>query len=121
MLASGLFDCYNMIMNDDERKPRLHIHTGGLIIFIIIILILFKVDIKSKIQSPQFQKNISYIEEKAKEIWNDYIISPIKSKTVDFLKTSADKEIEKLQNNISNNLFKTPDLENLDRGLNKKP
>lgn len=108
-------------MSDDERKPRLHIHTGGLILFIIIILILFKVDIKSKIQSPQFQKNIAYIEEKAQDIWNNYIVGPIKTKIVDFLKTSADKEIEKLQNNISNNLFKTPDLENIDEAQNKKP
>ena len=45
-------------MSDDERKPRLHIHTGGIIILIIILLVLFKVDIKSKINSPQFQKNV---------------------------------------------------------------
>ena len=71
-------------MNDDERKPRLHLNVGGLIILIIILLILFKVDIKSKIQSPQFQKNINYIETQVKDFWQTYIISPLNTKTGEF-------------------------------------
>lgn len=92
-------------MNDDERKPRLHVHTGGLIIFIIILLILFKVDLKSKIQSPQFQKNISYIEEQVKTFWQDFILDPLKTKTSGLFIDLTNKGVEKLQENIKDNLL----------------
>ena len=104
-------------MSDDERKPRVHIHTGGLIILIIIILILFKVDLISKIKSPQFQKNISYIQNEAKIIWQDYVVFPMKSKTGDWLKNTANNTInngiEKIQNNISEKLLKTDEIKKL--------
>jgi len=93
--------------SDDERKPRLHIHTGGLIILILILLILFKVDIKSKIESPQFQKNWNYIEEKVKDFWKNSILDPLKLKAGSFMMDIADKEVDKLKENISNNLLKT--------------
>jgi hypothetical protein len=100
-------------MSDDERKPRLHIHTGGLIILIIILLILFKVDIGAKINNPQFQKNINYIEEQAKAIWQDYIVSPIKSKTGDLFIDFTNKSLEKIQTNFTENVLKTPNIENI--------
>jgi len=53
-------------MEEEKKTSRLHINIGGLIILIILALILFKVDIKSKIQSPQFQKNITYITDQIK-------------------------------------------------------
>lgn len=96
--------------NNDERKPRLHVHTGSLIILIIIILILFKVDIKSKIQSPQFNKNYTYITDEAKKIWNVYILTPLKLKANDlFIKTTSE-QLEKIQNNFSENVLKTPKI-----------
>jgi len=58
-------------MSEEEKpRPSLHIHLGLLFLIIIIGLILFKVDIKSKINSPQFQKNITYIEDFFVNIWN---------------------------------------------------
>ena len=93
--------------SDDERKPRLHIHTGGLIILILILLILFKVDIKSKIESPQFQKNWNYIEEKIKDFWKNSILDPLKLKAGSFMMNMADQEIDKLKENISNNILQT--------------
>ena len=107
-------------MSDDERKSRLHIHTGGLIILIIILLILFKVDIVSKINNPQFQKNITYIGDQAKTIWQDYIVFPIKSKTGDWLinttKNNINSSLEKVQNGFVNNVLKPTtekDIENV--------
>ena len=95
-------------MNDDERKPRLHIHFGGLIILVIILLILFKVDIKSKIKSPQFQKNITYIEDTVKGLYTKYLVEPFKTKAGDVFKDVTNKEVKKIQDNFSNNILKIP-------------
>jgi hypothetical protein len=97
-------------MNDDERKPRLHVHIGGLIILIIIFLIVFKVDIKSKINSPMFQKNYTYIETQIKTFWQKYVSIPLKTKAGDLFKDLTDKGIKKLQDNVSKNLLKTPEI-----------
>lgn len=101
-----------MFMDGGERKSRLHIHLGGLIILAIIALILFKVDIKSKIKSPQFQSNISYIEEQAKIFWNKYILAPIKSRTGEFFIDFTNRKLEDLQNNFSENVLKTEGIDN---------
>jgi hypothetical protein len=93
-------------MADDERKSRLHIHLGGLIILIIIFLILFKVDIKSKIQSPQFQENITYIEDQSINIWTNYILNPIKSKMGDAFINATNQGIKQLQDNFTKNVLK---------------
>lgn len=94
-------------MADDERKSRLHIHLGGLVILIIIILILFKVDIRSKIESPQFQENYTYITEQAKVIWINYIVNPIKSKLGVAVIDITNKGLEKWQENFKQNVLKT--------------
>jgi hypothetical protein len=91
--------------DNNERKPRLHIHLGGLVILIIIILILFKIDIKSKIESPRFQKNYSYIEVQIKNVWQNYIVKPIKSKTVDLFVNYGNKELEKIKDNLNKNIL----------------
>lgn len=96
-------------MVDDERKSRLHIHTGGLIILIIILLILFRVDIKSKIKSPQFQENVSYIGEQAKALWQKYILNPIKLKVGDFFIDATNKGVKEMQDNFTKNILKTTD------------
>lgn len=101
-------------MNDDERKPRMHIHTGGLIIFIIIILVLFKVDIKSKIKSPQFQKNLTYIEDTIKDFYKKNISDPLRIKTGDFFINVTNKELKKIQDNFTTNVIKTPTQEEID-------
>jgi hypothetical protein len=103
-------------MNDDERKPRLHIHLGGFIILIIIALILFKVDIKSKINSPQFQKNYTYIETNIKVFWQKNISGPLKSKLGGVFVDFTNKELEKLQENFSQNVLQT---EGIDKEMQK--
>jgi len=62
-------------MSEDIQKPRsnIHIHIGGAIIIIIILFVLFKVNIKSFIDSPQFQGNVNYIEQKGQDFWNKYL------------------------------------------------
>lgn len=102
-------------MDNGERKSRLHIHLGGLVILIIIVLILFKVDLRSKIESPQFQKNYSYIEEQVKNIWQNYILKPLRAKTGDLFKDFTDKEIKKIQDNFNKNIL---EVENVDEILN---
>lgn len=95
-------------MNDDERKPRLHVHFGGLIILAIILLILFKVDIKDKIKSPQFQKNVTYIEDTVKGLYTKYLVEPFKTKAVDLFKSTTDKELKRIQTNFADNILKIP-------------
>lgn len=94
-------------MADDERKSRLHIHLGGLVILIIIALILFKVDIKSKIESPQFKENYTYVTEQIKTFWQKYIMTPIKSKIGGAFVDVTNKEIKKIQDNFTTNVLKT--------------
>ncbi len=95
-------------MDKDERKPRLHIHIGGLVIIIIIVLVLFKFDIKSKINSPQFQKNVTYVEDQVKGLWQKYISGPLRSKTGDMFIDVTNQGLKKIQDNFTNNVFKTP-------------
>jgi ABC-type amino acid transport system permease subunit len=56
-------------MNEEQPKPVVHkhFHIGALLLAIIIIYLLFKVNLEKAINSPQFQKNVSYIETKGHE------------------------------------------------------
>jgi len=107
-------------MDKDERKPRLHVHLGGLIILIIILLVLFKVDIRSKIKSPQFQANISYIEDQAKTIWQKYISGPLRIKAKDFFIEKTNEGVKKWQDDFTNNVLKTPNDKEIDNLINNK-
>jgi hypothetical protein len=64
----------------DEDKHKSNKNSIGIIIFIIIVFILFTTNIKSVVNSSSFQNNINYIEEKAINIWDQYI-----SKSVTYL------------------------------------
>lgn len=92
-------------MEEEKKKPRLQINMGGLIIIIIIALILFKVDIKSKIKSEQFQKNITYVEDTIKGFYKD-ISEKIKDKTGTALVNFTGNQLEKMQTNFSENILK---------------
>lgn len=105
-------------MVDDERKSRLHIHIGGLIILIIIVLILFKVDIKSKINSPQFQNNVTYVEEQVKTFWQKYISGPLKAKTGDIFINFTNQGLQKIQDNFIQNVVKSPTVEDIENASN---
>lgn len=64
-------------MNEEQPKPVVpkHFHVGALLLAIIIIYVLFKVNLEKAINSPQFQKNVTYIETKSHE----YIGKPFSS------------------------------------------
>jgi hypothetical protein len=104
-------------MSDDERKPRVHIHTGGLIILIILLFILFKVDLVSKVKSPQFQENITFVKTEATKFWNDYVVFPMKSSSGEWLKNTVNNTVngglEKVQNNLSEKINKTDEINQL--------
>ena len=93
-------------MSDDERKSRPHVNILGIIILGIIILILFKVDIKSKIESPEFKKNITYIETKAKDFWQKYIVMPTKTKAGEVFIDATNKGLGEIQDNCTKNVLK---------------
>jgi len=93
--------------NEGENKPRLHIHIGGLIVLAIIALIIFKVDIKSKITSPQFQENITFIKEQAIILNQKYIIGPIKSTAGGLIVNYADNKLKEFENNLIEESSKT--------------
>lgn len=82
-------------MEENKEKKGLHIHLGWSIIFIIIIIILFRIDIKDKVNSPQFQKNITYIEDFFKDLWDNNV------------KSFYEKEISNLSKNLINTGIET--------------
>ncbi len=63
---------------DIEEKPKRHkrFRIGALILAIVIIIILFKVDLRKDMESPRFKSNIAYIEEKASNFFQKYIKKP---------------------------------------------
>lgn len=58
-------------MDGDDQKSNKNILP--IIIFLIIVVLLFTVNIKSLVKSSAFQTNINYIEQKASDIWDNYI------------------------------------------------
>lgn len=61
-------------MDDQKPKSNIHIHIGGIVLLIIIIFLLFKVDIKTSVNNPQFKSNIEYIEKKVEYVYENYIV-----------------------------------------------
>ena len=92
-------------MENESKKPRIQIRLGGLIILIILALILFKVDIKNKIESEQFQKNISYIEDKFSKLWKNFIILPLQTKATGWLMDVSKEGVENIGSKLINQDF----------------
>lgn len=95
-------------MEEEKRRPRLQIRLGGLVIIIIIGIVLFKVDLKDKIQSEQFQENLAFIKDKADDFW-DKITRPIKEKISDEVEDYTEEKLEELQENFKENILKLED------------
>ena len=92
-------------MSDEEKpRPSLHIHLGLLVLIIIIGLILFKVDIKSKINSPQFQKNITYIENFFKNIYEKDIKGFFDSSVKNASNSLINSGIDQVQSTVDTKL-----------------
>lgn len=104
-------------MENESKKPRIQIRLGGLVIIIILGLILFKVDIKDKIESEQFQKNINYVTEKIQDFWKKYIVDPFKSKTGDLVKDLANQGLNQIQKSVDEKAGDLLDTKNLKSGL----
>ncbi len=94
--------------NNNNRPSRLHIHLGGLVIFIIIILMLFKVDLRSAISSPRFQQNISYVKEQSLNIWDKYLSNPLTKLWDSVYSNLVNKGIEQIKKEVSG--LKTSDV-----------
>ena len=62
-------------MEGEEQKSNKRML--GIIVFIVIVFILFTANIKSIVNSSNFQKNVSYIEQKSEEIWNKCILKSV--------------------------------------------
>jgi hypothetical protein len=108
-------------MDDNIQKPRsnIHIHVGGAIILIIILLILFKVDVKSYINSPKFQSNINYIEQTGQDIWNKYLSKPFSYLFNNLIFGNLlSNGIKQIQNATPNLKLPTMDQSIIDKTLN---
>jgi len=90
-------------MENENNKPRIKISLGGFIILVILALILFKVDIKEKIDSPQFKKNWDYISTEVKDLWSKYISTPLKAKSGELMVDMAKKGFDEIQKNMGGN------------------
>ncbi len=55
-------------MVDDESNNRKSLNIGALILVIIVVFILFRVNIEKALNSPQFQRNIAYLEMESNEL-----------------------------------------------------
>ena len=66
---------------DIEEKPKRHkrFRIGALILAIVIIIILFKVDLRKDMESPRFKSNIAYIEEMVGNFFQKRIKKPMLS------------------------------------------
>jgi len=92
-------------MEENKEKRGLHIHLGWSIIFIIIIIILFRIDIKDKVNSPQFQKNITYyIEDFFKDLWNNNVKSFYEKEIYNLSKNLINTGIETVQDGVDQKL-----------------
>ena len=63
-------------MDDDSQKSNKSIIL--VVVFIIVVIFLFTTNIKSFVNSSKFKNNITYIQQKADMVWNDYILKYIK-------------------------------------------
>lgn len=88
---------------EEDKKSGVSVRWGWLILIIVIIFILFKVDIKEKVQSEQFQENISYFKGQIEKIWNK-IIDATKSKAGEIMINSANEGLDKIQKDITKNI-----------------
>jgi hypothetical protein len=88
-------------MIEGEKKG---ISFGWLIIFIIIILVLFRVDIKEKINSPILNKNIEYIENFFTDLWNNKIKQKFDEGINDISKNLVNTGIETVQDEMNEKL-----------------
>lgn len=88
-------------MIEGEKKG---INWGWLIIFIIIILVLFRVDIKEKINSPILNKNIEYIENFFTDLWNNKIKQKFDEGINDISKNLVNTGIETVQDEMNEKL-----------------
>ena len=100
-------------MAEEGQKSSIHVHTGGLIFFIIILIILFKVNIKSVTESPQFKKNVTFIEEKAEIIWKDYLSKPLTNTWNNLFSNFINEGVKSIKNNTLNSF----DISDIDKGL----
>lgn len=96
-------------MSEEKKNSGLHIHIGGLIIIIIIILLLFSTDLRSILDSPQLNKNITYLKEKSISIWNKNLADPINSRINKFFNGLIDKGAEGIKE--KGTLFTLPELD----------
>lgn len=98
-------------MENQNNQPRIKISLGGFVVLIILALILFKVDIKDKVESPQFKKNLSYVTNQIKDLWLEYVIKPIKSKTGEVMVDMVKKGFEEAQKNMGSSSLNIEDIE----------
>jgi hypothetical protein len=62
----------------EENKPKNYRSFFGIVLFIVFVYFLFTLDIKSLFNSPKFQNNITFIEDKVDYFWNQVIIKKTK-------------------------------------------
>jgi hypothetical protein len=72
--------------NIAKPKDKKQFHLGALILVIIIVFVLFKVNLEKAINSPQFQKNVNYIQVNSEKAFNyiwDNIFGKLKFPSID--------------------------------------
>jgi len=81
-------------------KNKGHFHLGGLLILLIIIFVLLKVDIKTVVNSPQFQQNASFVKEQATIVWSKYLKDPLTRSWNGLFNKIIDKGVDQIKDEI---------------------
>ncbi len=97
-------------MEERRRGPRLQIRLGGLVVLVIVALVLFKVDLKEKIQSEKFQQNIEYVKGYVSDFW-EKITRPIREKIGDKVEEYTEDQLGKIQEGIKKGVLNLIDKE----------
>lgn len=88
----------------EENKSGVRVRWGWIIILAGIIFLLFKVDIKEKVESKQFKENISYIKNKINYFWDKYVVDFTKSKIGEVITNVATDSLKTVQENVTKNI-----------------
>lgn len=90
-------------MSDNHKKSRLHIHIFRLFLIIALIWVLLQINVKTVVESPQLQENVSYVKEQSVTIWQKYLAKPVGNAWNNLLKNLVNRGIDQVQEKINSN------------------
>ncbi len=103
----------NVVLKNKNRHP---LRMGALILVIIIVIVLFKFNFEKVIDSTNFNENVSYLEQKGKDLWI-YLSSGFIAKGLDIKAPVIDPSVydKAIKPDNIRNYFKIPSEETVNQ------